>query len=105
MLVFLRLRHCNLTTVSGLNTLPILQTLDLSHNQLTSVSITDLSKLSSLHSLWLDENKLIQYLHFANDFSFPRVSQGRIKIVTELSGGCRKSGTLGMGDIFSNPSN
>jgi Leucine-rich repeat (LRR) protein len=74
MLIFVRLRHCNLTSVSGLNQLPNLQTLDLSHNQLTSVSITDLSALTNLHSLWLDGNKLIQHAHFASTFSFKGVS-------------------------------
>jgi Leucine-rich repeat (LRR) protein len=76
MLIFLRLRHCNLTSVSGLNQLPNLQTLDLSHNQLTSVSIADLSALINLHSLWLDGNKPIQHAHLASDFSFQKASQG-----------------------------
>jgi Leucine-rich repeat (LRR) protein len=76
MLVFLRLQQCNLTSESGLNQLPNLQTLDLSHNQLTSVSIADLSVLTNLQSLWLDGNKPIQHAHLASDFSFQKASQG-----------------------------
>jgi Leucine-rich repeat (LRR) protein len=84
MLIFLRLQHCNLTSVSGnqssvvgLDKLTNLHALDLSHNQLTSFTfnIAHLSALTHLQSLWLNGNDILENnLRPAENFIFEKVS-------------------------------